>query len=55
MFDEGPQGDARFIAGVPEVIITDPAYNAPVWIDPMHPETWVDQLRRDLGPIWAHE
>jgi hypothetical protein len=53
---KGTQGDTRFIAGsVPEVVITDAAYNVPVWVDPMAPESWVDQLRRELDPLWARE
>jgi hypothetical protein len=46
-------GATHFIAGsVPEVIITDAAYNVPVWVDPLHPEGWVAELRRTLEPLW---
>ena len=48
------EGVRHFIAGsVPEVIITDAAYNVPVWVDPLHPDGWVDELRRALGATWA--
>jgi hypothetical protein len=47
------EGTRHFIAGsAPEVIITDATYNVPVWVDPMHPETWVDELKRVLGTTW---
>jgi hypothetical protein len=48
------EGVRHFIAGsVPEVIITDAAYNVPVWVDPLHPDGWVSELRKALGTTWA--
>ena len=48
------EGVRHFIAGsVPEVIITDAKYNVPVWVDPLHPDGWVSELRRALGATWG--
>ena len=48
------EGVRHFIAGsVPEVIITDAKYNVPVWVDPLHPDGWVAELRRALGATWG--
>ena len=44
-----------FVAGsTPDVVLTDPFYRVPVWVDSQHPETWVLQLERDLASVWRN-
>lgn len=51
-FKEG-EGDRRFIAGtIPDVILTDAAYNTPIWVDPLSPDTWVAQIEKEMAGIW---
>jgi len=45
--------DVRYIAGsVPEIVLTDGKYRTPVWVDPLTPHTWSEQLIKELGPMW---
>ena len=43
----------KFTAGsVPDVVLTDGKYGEPVWVDAVNPGTWVDELIKQLGPMW---
>lgn len=53
-FKEGTDRD-RFIAGtVPDVVLTDAAYNTPVWVDPLAREGWDQDLEETLARLWAN-
>ncbi len=53
-FKEGA-GD-RFIAGsVPEVVLTDAAFNSSVWVDPLTPDSWTRQLDSKLRTLWDND
>ncbi len=44
----------RFIAGsVPEVVITDAAYNTPVWVNQLAPDTWLAEIEKQLSSVWG--
>lgn len=48
-----PDGN-KFIAGnIPELVITDPAYNAPVWVNTLEPNKWEDELKAKLSYVWS--
>jgi len=50
---DGGEDRGRFIAGtVPDVVLTDAEFNAPVWVDPLDKEGWQRQLAETLEPIW---
>ena len=43
----------RFIAGGnPDIVITDAAYNVPVWVNPLAPDTWEEQIKKELALTW---
>ena len=45
-----------FIAGTtPELAITDAGHGNVVWVDPLHPEGWPNELRKTLGNVWAQQ
>lgn len=39
--------------GTPEVSLTDASRERVVWVDTYHPEKWDDQLKVELGQLWA--
>lgn len=42
-----------FIAGsIPDVVLTDATYKTPVWVNPLKPEEWPQQLEKELGDVW---
>lgn len=44
----------RFITGpIPAVVLTDGNSGVPVWVNVLAPETWPEQLERELGRLWA--
>ncbi len=46
-------GEGKFIAGsIPDIVFTDATNSITVWVDPLHPETWVETLRNNLEPQW---
>jgi hypothetical protein len=51
-FKEGEQKN-RFIAGsVPDVVVTDAAYNNSVWVNPLDRESWPAQIEAELAAVW---
>ena len=43
----------RFIAGsIPDLIITDAAYNTPVWVNARDPKSWVQTVSEAMEPQW---
>ncbi|MDP3770011.1 MAG: hypothetical protein Q8R40_03695 [bacterium] len=45
-----------FVAStVPELAITDAEYPKPVWVDTLHPDTWIPQIEKTLEPFFAAE
>ena len=50
------EGESRFIAGsLPEIVITDAAYNIPVWVNPLKPESWTQEIESHLTPVWSNQ
>ncbi|MDO8669260.1 MAG: hypothetical protein Q7K65_03120 [Candidatus Buchananbacteria bacterium] len=46
----------KFIAGnIPELVITDASYNAPVWVDTLKPDGWESELKEKLSYIWSDQ
>lgn len=47
-------GNRRFIAGsIPDLILTDAAYNASVWVSAMNPGGWLAAVQKELLPVWS--
>ena len=48
------EGKGTFTAGsVPDVVLTDAKYGEPIWVDAANPHTWVDELTKQLEPMWS--
>lgn len=54
--DPQPGSEARtFFAGTtPDVCLTDAAYKVVVWVNPLAPELWDQQVEKELAGIWKH-
>ena len=49
-------GGNKFIAGnIPELVITDASYNAPVWVNTLEPDKWEDELKAKLSYVWSNK
>lgn len=46
------EGDQFTAGSVPDLVLTDPVREIPVWIDSRKPETWLDQLESELASVW---
>lgn len=47
-------GGNKFIAGnIPELVITDASYNAPVWVNTLEPSKWEEELKAKLSSVWS--
>lgn len=43
------EGEKQFIAGaIPDVVITDGESNIPVWVNPLLPDTWEDEINKHI-------
>lgn len=48
------ESDKRFIAGtVPDVVLTDAAYSTPVWVNPLSPDSWLEDVQQNLTQVWG--
>jgi hypothetical protein len=54
---KGTEGsEARFtVGGNPEIAMIDANREKVVWVDTYHPEKWDEQIRSELGTMWAHK
>ena len=49
-------GEVRLMpGGTPEVSLTDASRERVVWVDTYHPEKWDDEVRAELGSMWAQK
>jgi len=46
-------GGKQFIAGsIPDVVLTDAAYKVTSWVDPLHPELWIQTISKEFAGVW---
>lgn len=47
---------SRFIAGsTPDVVLTDAAHKATVWVNALAPKQWPIQAEKELGALWREQ
>lgn len=46
------EGETFTAGSVPDLVLTDPVREVPVWVDSKKPESWLGQLESELASVW---